>query len=100
MWAHLKAGSGSWHQADTELCLTTTVLLGKKAYLVEHYSESFNYVYGFHTDRKNSVSHPANKERACFMQQFLQENHLKHARAEVPAALSLPRALLWFSGYG
>lgn len=29
MWAHL-AGSGSWRQADTELCLTTTVLLGKK----------------------------------------------------------------------
>lgn len=99
MWAHL-AGSGSWRQADTELCLTTTVLLGKKkAYLVEHYSEYFNYVYGFHTDRKNSVSHPA-KERACSMQQFLQENHLKHTRAEVPAALSPPRALLWFSGYG
>lgn len=51
--------SDSWYQADTEIYLTTTMLLWKEAYLVEDYSEYLNEVYGFHTYMKTSISHSA-----------------------------------------
>lgn len=51
---------GSWYlEADTEIYFTTTMLLWKETYLVEDYSKYLNEVYGFHTFRKTSISHPA-----------------------------------------
>lgn len=56
--AHVNLQSGSWYQADVEIYFTTTMPLWKEAYLVEDYSKYLNEVYGFHTFRKTSISHP------------------------------------------
>lgn len=59
MCAYTNLQPGSWYQADTDIYFTTTMLLWKETYLVEDYSKYLNEVYGFHTFRKTSVSHPA-----------------------------------------